>query len=107
VNPTRDPTYATTQTRVAQWLEVRWHTRKAFGQACRHQLCNQLLVLARDGEPLPDHEPLRIMLRHGTVQVESAATVKAHGAFGATYKLQLDTLQLEQLNQWAIEHDRR
>ncbi len=104
--PVRDPVYATTTTKSATWMEVRWHDRDVFERDARLQLCNYILVLVKDRDPLPDHEPLVIVVRHGDLQVECAASIKAMGPNGATYRLLLDALQLERLRTWLADYGR-
>jgi hypothetical protein len=103
--PVRDPSIATTQTRTAHWMQVTWHAPAAFERDARLQLCNYILVLQAGGaEPLPSQEPLRVMLHHGDLQLECAATIKAHGPQSATYRLMLDPLQIERLRQWSLDY---
>ncbi|MDP2316733.1 MAG: hypothetical protein Q8P41_27810 [Pseudomonadota bacterium] len=105
--PGTDPTYATTQTRTAHWMEVRWHNPADFDRDCRLQLCNYILVLQRGAEPLPDREPLRIVVRHGDLQLDCEARIKAQSTQVTTYRLMFDALQIERLEQWTIDYGRK
>ncbi|MDP2306432.1 MAG: hypothetical protein Q8P18_10440 [Pseudomonadota bacterium] len=106
--PTRDPSFAVTQTRTSNWMQVTWEGRAAFDRDARLQLCNYVLVLVPGTQPLPqrlpDQEPLRIMLRHAEIQLECAATIKAYGPDSATYRLMLDPLQIATLRQWGQDY---
>lgn len=105
--PARDPSFATVQTHTASWMQVSWHSPAAFDRDARVQLCNYVLQLEADGEPLPDKEPLRIMLCHAGLQLECAATVRAHGTRSASYRLMLDGLQVAELRQWGLDYAHR
>lgn len=102
-----DPAYATTLTRTATWMEVHWRDPALFERDARLQLANQILVLARGPSPLPTTGALRLVLRHQDVQLDCEATVRATGADGVTYRLQLDALQLERVRGWVAAYGRK
>ncbi len=105
--PSSDPSYASTQTRHACWVEVRWHDPDTFAQACRSHLFDGMLVLKRGNDELPSLMPMRVMLRHAELLVECAASVVAHTAHAASYRLQLDALQLERLHLWVDDYGKK
>ncbi len=105
--PATDPTYASTQTRAAQWLEVRWQDPAVFARDARDQLCNYALSLARGSNPLPEGAAIQVILRHRDVHLECAAQILAIGAHGATYRLALDALQAEHLRRWVLTYGKK
>lgn len=98
--PAEDPAYASTSTRHATWLEVRWASPGAFAEDIGAMLANDLLSLPNLGVELPDREPLHVMLRHQSASMDCGATVVSHGPFGAEYRLLLDPIQRALAREW-------
>jgi hypothetical protein len=87
-------------------MEVRWRTPAIFERDARLQLSNYMLVLARAEAPLPDG-PVRLMLRHADFALDCGARLRASGAHGATWQLDLDALQLERIRQWLKDYGKK
>ena len=96
---TGDPSYATSVARGETWMEVRWRSATIFERDARLQICNYMLVLSKGATPLPDG-PVRVMLRHADFALDCGARLRAAGAHGATWQLDLDALQIERVRQW-------
>lgn len=105
--PVRDPTYATTSTRSATWMEVRWHDPEGFARDTRLQLLNGILVVSKAFDRLPDREPLRVVLRHDAFVVECDGAVKAVGSAATTYRLTFDALQFDRLQGWLDDYGKK
>ena len=95
-----EPVFAVSATKSATWMEVRWLTAAAFARDISMQLANYVLVLRRGAEPFPEREPIRCMLRFEEIALEFPAGVLAIGPELATYRVQIDALQMEQLKLW-------
>jgi hypothetical protein len=91
----------------ATWLEVRWNDPGLFARDARLQLCNRTLSLVRVSEPLPDREPLRMLLRHGSLQLACPAGLRAIGPGGATYRLDLAPTDIELLRRWIVDQGKK
>lgn len=99
--PTRDPSYASTATRSATWLEVRWSSSELFAKDTRGLLVDPTLHLQPlPNAPLPDRDPVRVMLRHAELVVECGAVVKAHSPYGASYRLTLGDAERAMVTNW-------
>jgi hypothetical protein len=103
---TTEPIYASRVAGGETWMEVRWRTPAIFERDARLQLSNYMLVLARAEAPLPDG-PVRLMLRHADFALDCGARLRASGAHGATWQLDLDALQLERIRQWLKDYGKK
>lgn len=95
-----DPSFAIGSSRTVQWLEVRWERPECFAEWCAAQLVNYTLMLPSTDVDLPSSGRLRVLLSHGTLNLDCSATVQVATPKGVAYRLELDALQIHQLRRW-------
>lgn len=96
-----DPTWLATNIAGRFYVEVKWSSADTFSHDVHTQLMANVLTLVSDGRALPAAPPVHLVLRHGTLAVQCAATPMRVQPLAVTYRLELDPSHLAELRRSA------